>query len=68
LIVLYVDVEGEEACTEGEMRQAYDDDMAQLVANDPAVQCPTYDEWLEEQRDLGLLVVDIADYVDELLD
>jgi hypothetical protein len=57
--VLYVNFEGDEAYTEGEMEQAYNDDVTTLVADDVAALIPTYEEWLEEWRDLGLLVVDI---------
>ena len=51
--MLYVNLEGDSAYTEEELEQAYDSDVAQLVAYDPGAQRPTYDEWLEEQRDLG---------------
>ena len=29
---------------------------------------PTYEQWLEELCDLGLLVVDIDEYLDEIMD
>jgi hypothetical protein len=41
--------------------------MVQLAA-DGAAQAPTYEQWLEGQCDLGLLVVDIDDYLDEVMD
>ena len=61
LIVLYINVDTHEAYTEAEVRQAYDDNMAQLAADGIAARAPTYEQWLEEQCDLGLLVVDIDD-------
>jgi hypothetical protein len=42
--------------------------MAQLAADGSPAQAPTYEQWLEEQCDLGLLVVDIDDYLDEITD
>ena len=41
--------------------------MAQLAADGSAAQAPTYEQWLEEQCDLGLLVVDIDDFLDEIM-
>jgi hypothetical protein len=29
---------------------------------------PPYEQWLNEQCDLGLLVVDIDDYLDEIME
>lgn len=66
--MLYINVDTHEAYTESEVRQAYDEDTAQLAATEPAAQAPTYEQWLEEQCDLGLLVVDIDDYLDEIID
>ena len=67
--MLYINIDSlEEAYTEAEVRQAYADDMAQLAADGSAAQAPTYEQWLEEQCDLGLLVVDIDDYLDEIMD
>jgi ABC-type phosphate transport system substrate-binding protein len=68
LIVLYVNIDGHEAYTEAEVRQSYDDDMAQLAADGSSTQAPMYEQWLEEQCDLGLLVVDIDDILDEIMD
>ena len=42
--------------------------MAQLAADGSAAQAPTYEQWLEAQCDLGLLVVDIDDFLDEIMD
>ena len=39
-----------------------------LATDGSAAQAATYDQWLEDQCDLGLLVVDIDDYLDEILD
>ncbi len=39
-----------------------------LAADGSAAQAPTYEQLLEEQCDLGLLVVDIDDYLDEIMD
>ena len=40
LIELYVNIDSHEAYTEAEVRQAYDDDMAQLAADGSAAQPP----------------------------
>ena len=42
--------------------------MAQLAADGRAAQASTYEQWLEEQCDLSLLVVDIDDYLDEIME
>jgi hypothetical protein len=54
LIVLYINIDSHEAYTEAEVRQSYADDMAQLAADGSPAQAPTYEQWLEEQCDLGL--------------
>ncbi len=41
--------------------------MAQLIAKNPAAELPTYDKWLDEYRDLGLLELSVDDYLDEIL-
>jgi hypothetical protein len=66
--VLYINIDSHEAYTEDEVRQSYDDDIAQLAADGSAAQGPAYEQWLEEQCDLGLLVVDIDDYLGEIMD
>jgi hypothetical protein len=60
--VIYVNIEGESAWTEEEVYEAYRLD----VANYPDT-TGTFEEWLEEQFDLGLMVVEIDDYLDEIL-
>jgi hypothetical protein len=67
-MVRYINIDSHEAYTEDEVRQCYVDDMAQLAADGSAAQAPTHEQWLEEQCDLGLLVVDIDDYLDEMMD
>ena len=52
--------------TEAEVIESYDRDMAQLIADNPAARLPTYDEWLDEYRDLGLLEVNIDECIDEI--
>ena len=39
-----------------------------LAADGSAAQAPTYEQLLKEQCDLGLRVVDIDDYLDEIMD
>ena len=60
-MVLYVNGDTQDVHTESEVREAYDEDMAQLAASGCAADPPTFEQWIDDQCDLGLLVVDIDD-------
>jgi len=66
--VLYINIDSHEAYAEPEVGQSCDDDMAQLAADGSAAQAAAYEQWLDEQCDRGLLVVDIDDCLDEIMD
>jgi hypothetical protein len=59
-MTLYVNGDTQEVYTEAEVREAYERDAAQLRADGSDL--VTLDQWIEDQRDLGLLVVDIDDF------
>ena len=59
-MTLYISGDTQEVYTEAEVREAYDRDAAQLRAD--GSELVTLDQWIEDQRDLGLLVVDIDDF------
>jgi len=66
-VTIYLNLDSDEVYTEEEVMEWYDRDVAQLIADNPVAQLPTYDEWLEEYRDLGLLEVSIDECLDEIL-
>jgi hypothetical protein len=59
-LTIYVNGDTQLVYTEAEVREAYDRDLAQLHADGHEV--VTLDRWIEDQRDLGLLVVGIDDW------
>lgn len=61
-MTIYVNLEGGEAWTDEELHEGYELDLV----NYPDA-TGTYEEWFEEQRDLGLLEVSINEYLDEIL-
>jgi hypothetical protein len=65
-VTIYLNLDSDEVYTEEEVMECYDRDVAQLIADNPAAQLPTYDEWLEEYHDLGLLEVSIDECIDEI--
>ena len=65
-MTIYLNLDSDEVYTEEEVMECYDRDVAQLIADNPAAQLPTYDEWLEEYRDLGLLELSIDECIDEI--
>ena len=66
-MTIYLNLDSDEVYTEEEVMEWYDRDVAQLIADNPVPQLPTYDEWLEEYRDLGLLELSIDECIDEIL-
>jgi hypothetical protein len=54
-VTLYVNGDTQEVYTEAEVFKAFGED----VADGQAV---TFEQWIEDQRDLGLLVLDIDDF------
>ena len=59
-MTLYISGDTQEVYTEAEVREAYDRDAVELRAD--GSELVTLDQWIEDQRDLGLLVVDIDDF------
>jgi len=65
-VTIYLNLDSDEVYTEEEVMECYDRDVAQLIADNPVAQLLTYDEWLEEYRDLGLLELSIDECIDEI--
>ena len=47
-VTIYLNLDSDEVYTEEEVMECYDRDVAQLIADNPVPQLPTYDEWLED--------------------
>ena len=47
-MTIYLNLDSDEVYTEEEVMECYDRDVAQLIADNPVPQLPTYDEWLED--------------------
>jgi hypothetical protein len=63
--MLFINIDSYEAYTEYEVQQAYDEEVARLAATGGTAQASTYEQWLEEQFDRGLLAVDIDEFLDD---
>ena len=46
-MTIYLNLDSDEVYTEEEVMECYDRDVAQLIADNPVPQLPTYDEWLQ---------------------
>lgn len=66
--MLYVDVDSGTVFDDAEVERAYCADVVRLVVEHPGAGVPAFEVWLDRMRGFGLMVVDLDDYLDEILD
>ena len=66
--MLYVDVDSGIAYDATEVEQAYCRDVVRMVVEHPGAPVPTFEAWLDHMRNVGLMLVDIDEYLRTIFD